>query len=81
MITGYEPAMPCQSSLHGKPHEGLTKREMFAAMAMQGMLSNRNITDLILRCVNKGQKSKVLAQAAIEQADALIAELNNNVNT
>lgn len=28
-----EPAFPCQSSLHGKMYEGITKEEYFAAQA------------------------------------------------
>lgn len=43
---------------------GLTKREYFAAMAMQGMLA---IDD---------PPKEVVARFAVEQADALIKELN-----
>jgi hypothetical protein len=52
---------------------GLTKREYFAALAMQGLLSNSammNYSELITR--TKSQ----LAQMAISSADALINELN-----
>lgn len=55
----------------GKPcnqHFGLTKRELFAAMAMQGILANPEIT--------KNHKDLNIEQAAIKCADALIAELN-----
>lgn len=45
---------------------GLTKREHFAAMAMQGVLSS-------LEAVEKAEK---IALAAVLMADALIAELN-----
>lgn len=48
------------------PHPGLTKREYFAAMAMQGMLSNpayRTNCDKI-------------AEWALQHAGALIAELS-----
>jgi hypothetical protein len=45
---------------------GITKRECFAAMAMQGILSNDYIyTD-----------SKEVANNAVKMADALIEELN-----
>ncbi len=59
IITGDEPAMP-----HGGFEErGLTIRQYFAAMAMQGLLANSdyqtNISDGAVKC-----------------ADALIAELN-----
>jgi len=48
---------------------GLTKREYFAAMAMQGILSGyteTNVTGL----------EKVLCESAVNYSDALIAELN-----
>lgn len=51
--------------------DGLTKREYFAAMAMQGFNSVnspwRSITD---------DRNRFFAQWAVEQADALIAALN-----
>lgn len=48
---------------------GLTKRELFAAMAMQGMLSNPAICDM-----TSGEASQV-ALWANQCADALLAEL------
>ncbi len=42
---------------------GLTKREYFAAMAMQGMTSNNSIT------------VETVAAWAVQYADALLAEL------
>jgi hypothetical protein len=49
-------------------HAGLTKREYFAAMAMQGLLANsfRSPTSYI----------ESNAEYAVNYADALIAELN-----
>lgn len=47
----------------------LTKRELFAAMAMQGMLSDSRRTSSIYDVSN----------AAVRTADALIAELNKEV--
>jgi hypothetical protein len=46
-------------------YEGLTKREYFAAMAMQGIISNPNFNNNIQDCA----KSSSIA------ADALIKEL------
>ena len=46
---------------------GLTKREQFAAMAMQGILS----------CDNS-EFSHIAAQRAVECADALLFELENS---
>ena len=72
MINPNDPAMPCQSDLHGKAHKGLTIREQFAAMAMQGLLSNRAIVT--------GHKNtidiKALAESANNYANALIEQLN-----
>jgi hypothetical protein len=48
---------------------GLTKREHFAAMAMQGIIGSGN---LVGQDVNKAK----VAQHAIEYADALLAELD-----
>lgn len=53
--------------------DGLTKREYFAAMAMQAILS-----------IPSFQTKKETATAAVQMADALILELNkeqDNVNT
>ena len=43
----------------------LSKRDLFAAMAMQGILAGRAVY----------ARSSTIAEAAAEQADALIAEL------
>ncbi|MBS5907830.1 MAG: hypothetical protein KIC84_11455 [Dysgonomonas mossii] len=54
----------------GKPcnqHFGLTKRELFAAMAMQGILANPE---------KIGGKDQELTQYSVMLADALINELN-----
>lgn len=45
---------------------GVTKREYFAALAMQGLLANR---------YSNGERHEI-ANIAVNQADALIAELN-----
>ncbi len=57
--------------------DGLTKREYFAAKAMQGLLSNPEWMREY-----KGQKylmqTDVVAEVAIKTADALIKGLNKN---
>jgi hypothetical protein len=54
---------------------GLTKREYFAAMALQGILSNKS-----LAMYNGGQivavGEELIEEAAVIYADALIRELN-----
>lgn len=49
------------------PARGLTKREHFAAMALQGFISTLTI--------NRDDHADLLSQTAVKYADALIAEL------
>ena len=58
------PAFPIHGPLFAT---GLTKRELFAAMAMQGIASNPNAATI--------EGPDVVAGAAVEAADALLAEL------
>lgn len=55
-----------------RKHHGLTKRELFAAMAMQGIVANQAFMEFVAT-----QKNSELAtiQSAISFADALIARL------
>ena len=66
------PAMPIQEFEGGEvPETGLTKREHFAGLAMQGNMASRNV-----------QWSEVdtgyMASMAVEMADALLAELEKS---
>jgi hypothetical protein len=47
--------------------EGLTKREYFAAMALQGIIANKDGLDI---------KIERIVESAVDTADALINELN-----
>lgn len=58
----------------GYQQDGLTKREYFAAMAMQALLSNPNIKRPEQNA-NLKNDLKVFASIAVEYADAVIAEL------
>jgi hypothetical protein len=49
-------------------HEGLTKRELFAAMVLQGLSANPECNNVAI---------KTLVESAVEQADAFIEALNN----
>ena len=49
-----------------EPEFGLTKRELIAAMAMQGLLATPG----------EYEHAKTIAQWAVDQADALIERLN-----
>lgn len=50
-----------------QPEGGLTKREHFAAMAMQGLITLKG---------SDCQDSDITAKQCVRMADALIAELN-----
>lgn len=86
MITGNEPAMPftaaTENELLSSHLIGLTIREHFAAIAMQGMLSNpKIIIDVLSDHKGSGLKQilEIIALDAIDAADVLIAELNKPV--
>ena len=61
-----------------EPRGGLTKREYFAAMAMQGLLANARIAENMGKYEDQISQAKqvVIAKMAITNADALINELN-----
>jgi hypothetical protein len=48
-------------------YTGLTKREYFASMAMQGIITNKDGLDI---------KIERIVESAVDTADALIEELN-----
>ena len=48
-------------------YTGLTKREYFAAMAMKGIITNKDGLDI---------KIERIVESAVDTADALIEELN-----
>jgi len=56
--------------------KSLTKREHFAAMAMQGICANPESKCALLTNVSGIANSRLRATLARMQADALIAELN-----
>ena len=63
-----------QSSSPSLQGIGLTKREYFAGLAMQGLLANMAITDY-LRGNSVMPVPSSIAKESIELADALLAEL------
>ena len=68
---------------HGLTHDshveaGLTKRELFAAMAMQGLLSDNDYSPYTLR---NGAYINTLGEESVKYADVLIAELNKEVQS
>lgn len=73
-ITGFNQTITdCDGNPIGETsHLGLTKREYFAAMALQGMLSN----SYALQKHNEGFPVDSPAEAAVMAADQLIKALN-----
>ena len=59
------PAFPCVNNYYCQ--EGLTKREYFAAKAMQGLLSTTNLRD---------HDCKNITKHAINQADSILIALS-----
>lgn len=67
-------AFPMPGSDQNYPEFGLSKREYFAAMAMQGVLADSYIMDLI-RCDDDKDTASFVAGLAVEYADALFEAL------
>jgi len=87
---GDMPAMPVtlgenggyQNSTHTWQHPGLTKRELFAAIAMQAIVTGVTGSVEVIQAVELVCKEKCIdtgayiAKSAAEYADALLAELS-----
>jgi hypothetical protein len=80
MNNGNQPIAPMpytnsDGSIQHDVYSGLTKREYFAGLAMQGLLASDNLfyTD----------KPKIFSSLAVKYSDALLAELEaeNNLNS
>ena len=56
-----------------EPEFGLTKRELIAAMALQGLLGNASVVGYK---ANYAELFETLSEMSVKQADALIARLN-----
>lgn len=67
MTNPHEPALPASPIQH--QYAGLTKREIFAMAAMKGWSANPGSME---------STAKGIAAYSVEQADALIAALNEN---
>jgi hypothetical protein len=62
-----------------KPIIGLTKREYFAALALQGMMANPALYTIASQNLNPNEFPKFYAQCVIEHVDALIEQLNKTI--
>jgi hypothetical protein len=56
-------------------HMGLTKREYFAGLAMQGILAHESFFDRICHESGENTMADVLVTASVKMADKLLAEL------
>lgn len=79
-----DPAMPVHLNiqLQGETFPGVTKREFFAAMAMQGLRAGTPIwheqhRDGATHTASECWATKQIAEQSVRDADALIAALNN----
>ncbi len=76
---GDEPAYPRWDLKQEEQRPGLTKRELFAARVMQGIMSNAS-EDMIGAVVKKAEELGIssreyISMESAKQADALLAEL------
>ncbi len=70
------------SGIESEPNGGLTRKELFAAMAMQGLLANPNITEA---CITEDNKlyldsAENISEIAVDCADKLIENLDKQEN-
>jgi hypothetical protein len=74
-ITGNEPAFIVDNLFLPTDYttKGITIRQQFAMAAMQGLLSNTKLVS-----ANDEPYNKVVAEASVKFADALINELNKS---
>lgn len=56
--------------------QGLTKRELFAAMAMQGLLSSSAIVKALATQAEINDIARIVAEAAADHADQLVTALS-----
>lgn len=75
MTNGNDQTHPiAENTLSG--YGGLTKREYFAAMALQGICANPEFYKIASKRLIPDQMGVFYAEAATQQADLLIDELN-----
>ena len=70
-----DPAFPSHGTMGEVCYEGMTKREIFAAMAMNGLCHDYGRNS----CVETGTHENI-AMISVKLADALIQKLNEGVD-
>jgi hypothetical protein len=83
MSNAHEPAFPTQMwDIEDKEATwldgGLSKREYFAGLAMQGLASNSWLMQTNIAAKEAGLKPPALSELACGMADVLLAELEKN---
>lgn len=73
MNNGDQPAYPLDPGKQPGLNAGLTKREMIAAMALQGMLANAQATEETIK--HGVDLMQSFAYQAVEAADLLLKQL------
>ena len=76
-LTGNEPINPSYDK-DGVRHQGLTIRQYYAGLAMQGLLSNDTVRS-ILSGNNGMPVAKLIAEVSAKYSDAIINALNENL--
>lgn len=71
-----EPVFPVPAQ--GMIYTGITKRELFAAMAMHGMLANSYQQDFLNQTPLSLASKSQIADLAVDQAEALIEALSKD---
>ena len=75
MENSKQPAFPLPDSYYLSVHEhGLTKREYFAGLAMQGLLANNSIA---LPSSLSDYEFRKLSNVCLKYADSLLKQLDN----
>lgn len=74
MTKGEDLAFPFKNPANDEGHSGLLKREYFAALLMQGILSNEELR------IKIRQDRETPEQVAVQMSDALIEALNKKEN-
>lgn len=72
---------PDRSAFPNRMGDGLTKREYFAALAMQGILANDELVTSVAEGANPQESlARAVARHSTIYADALIEALNSNAS-
>ena len=77
MNNANRPVYPVSPRIQSVEHSGLTKREYFAAMAMQGLCSD----SAVIKAIHEEAKNRdtmpeqIISASSIRVADALLAAL------